>query len=194
MKSNKIIIGVAGFIASGKGTVGEYICKKYKGEVFSSGGILRDMVDRLHIEPTRDNLQKMSLALRDTYGPDILSQTLAKEVLSSKKTIIAIEGLRRPSDVDALRTMPNFHLFAVDAPIRTRWQRMRLRRQKSDDAKKTFKEFLHDSAAEAERQIGDIMKQAELILDNSGSFEKLFKQIDKAIKKIQYECKNKKSR
>ena len=76
----KIIIGLIGSIASGKGTVAKYLKEKYQAETFKFSKILRDMLKRAYLDQNRDNLIKISLALREAFGQDILAKIISREL------------------------------------------------------------------------------------------------------------------
>jgi dephospho-CoA kinase len=61
---------------------------------------------------------------------------------------------------------------------------MKLRNENEGDNKKTFEQFLEDHNAEADKQIPEVMKTAKYTIDNSGTLEDLYKQIDEIIKKL----------
>ena len=65
---NKLILGIAGEIASGKGTVTQYIINEHKANSYRFSDMLRDILKRLYTEHSRENMQKLSTAIRENYG------------------------------------------------------------------------------------------------------------------------------
>ncbi|MDZ7611839.1 MAG: AAA family ATPase [Candidatus Moranbacteria bacterium] len=177
----KKILGLAGEIASGKGTVAKYIVDKHNGSAHRFSGILRDLAGRLYLEENRDNLQKMSTAAREYFGQDILCKTIYHDVLEDKHKRIAIDGVRRFQDVEKLKEIPGFYLVYIEADLETRFQRLRNRDENTDDKGKILEEFKQDGQKEAELQIKDLKKRADVVVDNSGSFEDLYSQLDKIL-------------
>jgi dephospho-CoA kinase len=178
----KIILGLAGEIASGKGTIAKYICEKYDGGSHRFSTMLRDVARRMYLEESRENLQKISTIFRENFFDDILSSVIAKDVENDEHNIIAIDGVRRLADIKFLKKLPGFKLIYIEADIKNRYGRIINRGENSDDKSKTFEEFEKDHQREAERQIKDLKKYASFVVNNNGSCEDLYKQIDGIIK------------
>ncbi len=180
---SKIILGLAGEIASGKGTTAKYICEKHGGNSHRFSTALRDVAARMYLEESRENLQKISTIFRENFFDDILSAVIAKDVLNDEHKIIAIDGVRRMADISYLQKIPGFKLVYIEAEMKKRYERIIGRGENTDDKTKTFEEFQKDHEREAERQIKDLKNQAEYVIDNNGSLDELYKQIDEIIKK-----------
>ncbi|MFA6160148.1 MAG: AAA family ATPase [Parcubacteria group bacterium] len=180
---SKIILGLAGEIASGKGTTAKYICEKYNGNSHRFSTMLRDVAGRMYLDVNRENLQKISTIFRENFFDDILSSVIAKDVENDEHKIIAIDGVRRMADISYLQKIPGFKLVYIEAEMKKRYERIIGREENTDDKTKTFEDFQKDHEREAERQIKDLKNQAEYVIDNNGSLEKLYKQIDEIIKK-----------
>lgn len=179
---SKIILGIAGEIASGKGTTAKYICEKYNGNSHRFSTALRDVARRMYLEENRENLQKISTIFRENFFGDILSSVIARDVENDENEIIAIDGVRRLADIEYLKKLPEFKLVYIETDIEKRFERITSRGENSDDNSKTFKEFKKDNEREAERQIKDLKNHADFVIDNNGNFEDLYNQIDKIIK------------
>jgi len=181
---NKIILGFVGPIASGKGTVCQYLKEKRKANIYRFSTILRDILNRIYVEQSRDNLQNLSLDLRKRFGDDILASTIAEDVGNDSSKIIAVDGVRRNPDIRYLKEMPNFYLVSINADQKTRYERIIKRSENSDDTEKTFEKFQQDEKEEAEQQIAEVAKTAKFKIDNNGSIDKLHEQIEDILKKI----------
>lgn len=180
----KIILGLAGEIAGGKGTAAKYICEKYSGSAHRFSTALRDVARRMHLEENRENLQKISTIFRENFFDDILSSVIAKDVEDDTHEIIAIDGVRRIADISYLQKIPGFKLVYIDADMKKRYERIILRGENSDDNQKTFEDFKKDHEREAERQIKNLKTEADFVINNNGSFEELYGQIDETINKL----------
>lgn len=180
----KIIIGLAGEMASGKSTVTEYLKQRYHAETFRFSDMLRDILKRIHQEPTRHNLQTLSTLLRQQFNEDIMSRVLAADVESSTASFIITEGIRRPSDILYLKDIPGFYLIAIDADERVRYERIIARRENPDDASKTWEQFKHEGEQEAELKIREVMETASFRINNNGAPEELYTQIDAIIQPL----------
>lgn len=182
---DKTIIGLVGPIASGKETVKQYLIKKYNAEDCKFSTVLRDVLKRISVPVSRENLQKLSTILREAFGEDLLARSIAGEVSKLNAEIIVIDGVRRPTDIKYLKELPNFILLKIDANPKIRYERLILRNENNGDDKKTYEQFLKDHEAEADKLVPQVMAEAKWALDNSGTFEDLYKQIDKLVDKLQ---------
>jgi dephospho-CoA kinase len=181
---NKIILGFAGEIASGKGTAAKYICEKYNGSAHRFSTALRDVAKRMHLEENRENMQKISTLFREHFCEDILSLVIAEDVKDDKNEIIAVDGVRRLADIEYLKKISEFKLVYIEADMKKRYERIIQRGENSDDAEKTFAEFEKDHQREAEQQIKELKNHSDFVIDNNGNFEELYKQIDEIINKL----------
>lgn len=181
----KIIFGLISEMAGGKETVKKYIEKNYQAKSCRFSSIMRDILDRLYLEKSRDNIQKLSTALRQVYGEDILALSIKREVEDIKAKIVVVDGVRREADILYLKELKNFYLISIEANPKTRYERLKNRNENPGDDKKSYQDFLADHEKEADKQIPDVMKKADYIIDNNGNLEALYNQIDKIIEKIQ---------
>ena len=74
---NKIIIGFIGKLSSGKGTACSYLVEKYQAQIVMFSQSLRDILDRVYLSHTRENMQKLSQILREHFSQDILANIAA---------------------------------------------------------------------------------------------------------------------
>ncbi len=181
---NKIILGLVGTLASGKGAVKQYLTEKYQAQGLKFSDVFRDVLNRIDVPTTRENLQKVSTALRSSFGEDLLSRVIVSDVQKINSSIVIVDGIRRLSDIEFLKDMPNFFVIAVDADSKLRYERMKLRNENIGDNDKTYEDFLNDENAEADRQIPDVIKTADFIIENNGTLEDLHSKIDGVVEKI----------
>jgi dephospho-CoA kinase len=186
---SKIILGFVGPLASGKEEAKKYLEKNYQAGTHRFSLLLRDILNRLYLPITRENMQNLSLDLRNRFGGDILARVIAMDVKNDDHEIIVVDGVRRMDDIVKLKDVPGFYLVAIDAEAKIRYDRLIKRGENADDNQKTFTEFLIDNQKEAEKEIPLVMAQAKYQIDNNGDFANLYRQIDKIIKetKKQYE-------
>ena len=177
-KDKKIIIGLVGKIASGKGTVAEYLEKKYNANTYRFSTILRDILKRLHYEISRTNMQTMSTVLRKNFGEDLLAKVIAEDVKKDNNKLIIVDGIRRMADIKFLNEMDGFILTKIIANPETRYKRLIKRTENKGDSQKTYENFLDDEQKETETLIPIVMEQAKKELTNNNDFEDLYNQID----------------
>ncbi len=92
--------------------------------------------------------------------------------------------MRRPADIKYLKEIPGFKLVYIEASIENRFERIKKRGENPDDATKTLEQFKKDQEGEADVQIRNMKEYADFVVDNNGTFEELYKQIDEIIKKM----------
>lgn len=178
------IIGLSGPIASGKGTVKKYLEEKYGAKDCRFSTALRDILIRMGEEISRENMQKISSVLRQNFGQNILAKIIANDVKKIDSDIIVIDGVRRVSDIEYLKELPNFALVSIDAEPKVRYDRMVSRNENKGDDKKTMEQFLKDHESDSDFEVPIVMKEAKKHLNNNGDLENLKSQIDELIKNI----------
>lgn len=173
-----MIIGLAGEMASGKGTVAQYLVERKGASVHKFSTMLRDVLTRLYLPQTRENLQILSKSLRDAYGQDTFARVIAEDVKSDTSDIIVVDGVRRESDIVHLRALPEFRLVYIDTDVRTRYERITVRDENADDRGKTFEQFVTEGKADAEAQIAALKDIADIIITNNDTRDDLHRRID----------------
>ncbi len=177
----KKILGFTGLISSGKGTACKYLVKEYGAVSFKFSKILRDILDRAYLPHSRDNLVKISILMRETFGQDLLAKIIAKDIKDTDSELIIVDGVRRPDDIKYLKDIPGFKLVAVDTDEKIRYERLIQRTENTDDKTKTWEEFLEDHKKETEEYIPELIKNADITITNNTSLEELHKQLDKIV-------------
>lgn len=181
----KIILGFTGLLASGKGTAAKYLEEKYQASTYRFSTILRDILNRIYQEQTRDNLIKLSENLRGIFGENLLAKAIAQDVANNPNPVIIVEGIRRLADITYLQKMPNFILVEIFADPQIRYERLIKRGENIDDNTKTYEQFLADHQRSTELSIVEVIKQTSEKIDNNGNLTELQKQLDSLIKKYQ---------
>ncbi|HAI74291.1 MAG TPA: hypothetical protein DCS28_02830 [Candidatus Moranbacteria bacterium] len=177
----KIILGLAGEIASGKGTIARHIEEKHNGISHRFSTALRDVARRMSLEENRENLQKLSTVFRENFNDDILSMVICRDVEKDMHQIIAIDGVRRMADIKYLKSLEGFKLVYIEANLDNRYHRIIKRKENSDDSQKTYEEFKSDNGREAESQVKDLKNHADFTIDNNGTFAELYERVDEII-------------
>ncbi|MEI6627766.1 MAG: hypothetical protein WCL61_04170 [bacterium] len=182
----KIVIGLAGCIASGKDTIADYLVKERDAVSVSFSQPLRDILNRVFLPINRANLSKLAQCLVDNFGGDVLSRTIAEEIKVSNKKIFILPNIRRDSDYQHLENEPafNFVLVGVNTDIPVCYERLIKRTQNVDDQSKTWEQFQKDLQLSTEIEIAGLVKKSRYQLDNNDTHEQLYKQIDDLINKI----------
>ena len=180
----QIVLGFVGDLAAGKGTIAKYLTEKHGTNSYRFSTMLRDMLDRIYVDKSRENLQNLSTFLRQNFGQDVMSRVIAEDVARDPKELVVVEGVRRPTDITYLEKNPGFHLIYITADPKIRWQRLVARKENPGDDTKTFDEFLKDEQAEADRLIKDLGAKAEFAINNNGTFQELYAQMETILKQV----------
>ena len=185
MKKNKqVIIGLVSQISAGKGEIAKDAKKKYNASVYRYSTMLRDVLNRLYLEVSRENLCILSKIIRKNYGENIMAKVIIEDIKKDKHKVIIIDGIRRLMDIKYLRPMKNFKLIKVIVDPKIRFERLKKRNENNGDNKKTYKQFLADQKKEAESQVLTVMKKADIKITNNGTWEEFYSQIEKIMKKL----------
>ena len=180
----KIILGVTGEIAGGKGTVASYLETNHGAVVFKFSNALRDVAKRMHLEVNRENLQKISTIFRENFDSNILSRVIYEDIKGGNEELVVIDGIRRKADIELLNQLSGFKFIYVEAGMKKRYERITSRGENVDDNSKTYEDFHKDHEREAELQIKGLKNDVDFIIDNNGTFEDLHNQIEEILKEL----------
>lgn len=180
----KIIIGIIGEKGAGKGTAVASVNERYHAKHFRFSLILEDILKRICVENSRQNLAKLFGKLEDGFGSSVLAFPMREDIKYSKSHLIIVEGLRRWAEIDELKKLPNFHLIAIHADIRVRYERTKKRGEKANEAEATFEQFMAEEKLPTELFIKEIAQTAEFHINNNTDRAELDRQIDQMMERI----------
>ena len=183
-----IVLGLTGKNASGKGTVAE-ILKKKDFIYHSLSDSLRDELNSLKKEETRENLIEIGNKLREKGGPGVLADKLLPKLNSDSNHIV--DSIRNPFEVISLRKgtlFGSFILISVDANAILRYDRLRSRGRTGDTD--SWEKFVEQERKEEnnddpnKQQLSKTMEMADYIIDNSGTIGELEAQINRIFSRL----------
>ena len=115
---------------AGKSTIAEGL--KPRGyDVINMGNAVREEAKKRNVEPTRTNLGKLMLELREKNGPGAVAE-LISQIESSSSNVILIDGIRSNEEIKVLRKFGSVKLLAIHASTNTRFEFLQ-KRGRSDD-------------------------------------------------------------
>lgn len=126
-----MIIGLTGYLASGKSTV----VNALKGKGFNHitlSSVVRKACRESGLEEVRDNLVITGEKLRREHGAGVLGKLALEELTKKGGDKWIVDGIRNPAEVDELRIHPDFVLIANTAPEELIVERV-LSRKRADD-------------------------------------------------------------
>lgn len=135
-----MIVGITGTNRAGKGNLVEAL--KLAGFKHYSA---REFIKEKSTSKSRDDLIAVANALRAKHGPAYIAETLFKRAKKHKGHAV-IESLRNPGEIEALRTLGEFYLIGVNAPVKKRYARAVAQGTLTD--KVTFEKFVTQEEAE----------------------------------------------
>ena len=116
---------------AGKSTIAEGL--KPKGyDIINMGNAVREVAKKRNLEPTRSNLGKLMLELREKNGLGAIAELIKPEIESSTANVILIDGVRSSAEIQVLRKFGNVKLLAIHASTDKRFSFLQ-KRGRSDD-------------------------------------------------------------
>lgn len=181
-----MIIGLAGTIGSGKGTVVEYL--KTKGfSHYSSSGILRDILRERGVSEIRENLSALADELMAKQAGGVFCASYERAQKDGSKNYI-LEAIHRVSEAEYVQSIGGI-IIGVDADIKVRYERA-IQRKEGEKDNVTYEQFLKDAEREDEGAAGTgpniraVLKMADYTILNNGTFEEFHAQIEAVYRKI----------
>lgn len=175
----KVVVGLVGEKGSGKGTFVDYLRGVSNKRVDRIGfsTVLVKTLELWGIEINRENLQKLSPAMVDTYGDATLAHAVARDISQSTASLVVADGIRWDADIEMLRSFPSNVLVYVTADPRVRWGRTRLRGEKVDESETSFEQFMEEERTRSELSIPKIGRTADFTIFNNDSVDRFEKQV-----------------
>lgn len=181
-----IIIGLTGRNASGKTTAAEFLGKRGF-NYLSLSDVIRDEAKCRGLSAERENLIALGNELRERHGPGALAELTVARMQTDRN--YAVDSIRHPMEVAALRKAGSFTLFHVFAPLEARFERS-LARGRSGDAR-TLQEFIRQEEREfassnaAAQQLLETERLADRRIDNDGSLDDFAARLTKTLGELE---------
>jgi dephospho-CoA kinase len=184
-----MIIGLAGTIGSGKGTVVDYL--KAKGFVqYSSSALLGELVSKEGNPKIRDFLSPMATRLQQEYPGGVVEKNYREKYLQEMPENAIFEALHRQSEANFIKSIGGI-VIGVDADFNTRYERITKRHEGEKDEVtfdewKTQVELEENGGGDASRDnnIRKVVDSADYQLNNDGTVEELHVTIEKVLAAI----------
>ena len=116
---------------AGKSTIADGL--KPKGyDIVNMGNAVREEAKKRNLEPSRENLGKLMLELREKNGPGAIAELVKSKIETSNANVILIDGVRSNDEIQVLRKFGTVKLLAIHASTDTRFDFLQ-KRGRSDD-------------------------------------------------------------
>ena len=184
-----MVIGITGTIGAGKGTIVDYLVSEKGFEHFSVRDFLIEEIERRGLPVNRDSMVIVANDLRATFSPSyIIDQLFERAVKSGKNAVI--ESIRAVGEIDSLRKSKEFVLFAVDADIRKRYERIRQRQSSTDNI--DFDTFVENEKREmtttdpTKQNLSECIKKADYVFTNDKDIIDLQNDVERVINLLSF--------
>lgn len=183
-----VILGLISEKGGGKSTVASYLQKYYHAKVLRFSFFIEEMLESLELPTKNRDIQiKFIEKLRQLLSEDILAKIIVRHIYSLKqsKKLIILDGVRFPSEEKYLKKhLKNFFTIAITADPKTRYLRTKKRGEKSNESTFSYTQFLKEHNRSTEKNINNLMKNADFSVDNTKDLNYLYTQIDTIMQKI----------
>jgi dephospho-CoA kinase len=180
------VIGTVGLIGSGKDTVISYVSKEFGIPMITISDLVKKIALEQKLEPTRENLTKLSLDCIKKYGRDFFPMEVVKIIEKNRWNVVGVAGIRSFTDVETFRKRfgEEFSLIFVDVPdANIRFERIRKRGEPRDP--KSLDEFLEqDKEDEKNFKLSHAIKEADYVVRNDKDVDSLGREIDEIMPRI----------
>jgi len=180
----KTIIGLIGETGSGKDTFCDYVKKTVKQPVFCFrfSDTLSEILMILFGEVKKEDQQWLGKVLREQHGNDILVKAMAQKIKNIENGFMILNGIRYWEEFKMVKNLGGKNLY-ITADQKIRWQRINKRGEKVDDFS-SFDKFLEKEKARTEILVPEIGGKADFKIENNGSKDDFYKEVDKIIKNL----------
>lgn len=165
------VIGFCGKAGSGKSTVLKAIDDL--GVIITMGDVIRNEAKDRNHKLLDENLGKISLELREEFGPEIIAEKCVELIKNSDHQIIFVDGLRSLAEVRVFRKSWTFPVVAVMIDDKTRFERLS-KRGRPDDPN-TLEDLRGRDKREADLGLSEVIKSANYKINNNVSEEEVHK-------------------
>ena len=127
----KLLVCLTGMPGAGKSTIAEGL-KSKNYEIINLGNAVREEARNRNLDPTRENLGKLMLELREKNGPGAIAELVKPKIESSIANVLLIDGVRSNDEIQVLKELGIVKLLAIHASTDTRFSFLQ-KRGRSDD-------------------------------------------------------------
>lgn len=189
MKKKSLIVGLVGLPGAGKTTAAKYFERKGYYRITLSD-FIKDEARKKGIDVfTREILQDSGNTMREVFGPQILAQLAHKKIREIEARKAVIDGIRNLYEVAYLSVENNFSLVGVVTSPRTRYERMKSRKERPLTV--TYAQFLtqeHREESLGSKEVGlrvrECLRKAAYTIPNDKTEKEFLQSIETIIKTL----------
>jgi dephospho-CoA kinase len=181
--NSKLVVGVAGMPGSGKSLVVE-VARQSGYDIIVMGDVVREEVERQHLEPSPENIGKIMLELRQKEGKGAVAKRCIPKIAKTERRKVIVDGIRSPSEVEEFKNhFKEFVLLAVHSSPETRFRRL-YNRKRSDDPE-SWEVFHARDMRELGVGLGEAIAMAEHIIINEERAEVVKRKVRETLGKVE---------
>jgi len=182
-----MILGITGTNGAGKGAVVEYLVSQKNFTHYSVRDLIVEEVLNRGIELNRTNIGNTGTDMRAKNSPPYFVETLLARANDRKSERVVIESIRTVEEAKFLQKEGG-QILAIDAPLPVRFKRIIERGTSTDNV--TLEEFRAQEDSEYtskdpndpnQMSVLAVMKEADFIVNNDDSLEKLHAKIESVL-------------
>jgi len=176
----KTVIGVIGRQGSGKDELVRYLEKKYQVRKIVMGDIVREIARAKNLEPTRENLHRISKEQLSKTGPDAFTEKAVEEIEKADAETCAVSGLRAPHEIDVMRDRFGSAFKLVEVETTHPWVRFeRIQKRGARRDTEDFDRFRrHDREEDQIFQMDEAIRKADTTVNNNGTIDLFHENIE----------------
>ncbi len=184
--TDKLILGITGTLSAGKDTMADYLEKKGFTH-YSLSAELRRIMTKQGLGISIPELTAYGNNLRKEHGDGYLVKEISNKLIGD----VIVRSIRQPGEAEALKSLGNFYLIFLDADIEERFRRLQ-KRNRGDDVG-TLEEFkaIEDKQktgkAKGAMNLEACRDMSDFQINNQGTFDELYQQIEDILAKIKNE-------
>lgn len=183
-EKKQLVIGIVGAKGSGKGTVATYLREDYGAQSIAFSDLLTEILNLLSVQVTRNASIDLAIALRKTFGDNVLGTAMVHRVAQLEAALVTIDGIRYMDDYEAWQSSSNFQLISITAEQKKRYERIRERNRTPEEASLTWEQFMAEEQRPTEVNIEKIAKGANFHIDANGSIDHVYAQVDAIMQQL----------
>ncbi len=179
-----MIVGLTGSYGAGKGAVVEYL--KTKGYAhFSASSFIVEEIQRRGLSIDRDTMIAVGNELRKLHGPAYIVESLFERASVAGGNAV-IESIRATDEAKKIKELGGV-VIGVDADSKIRYARAVARGSEKDRV--TYEKWHEQETIESntsdptKQNIFGALKESDHIIQNDGTLQELYKEIDRVLEK-----------
>lgn len=184
-----MVIGITGSLGGGKGTVVDYLIKEKGFAHYSSSGHLIYLLEERGEVVDRDGMNRVANELRADNPAGVPAETFKKYEAEDGESDAIFESLHSVPEVDFIKNVGGI-VIGVTADPDIRYERISKRGSVKDNV--TKEQFIAQQEREEKgsedpnkSNIFNAINIADFLIENNGTLEELYKQIDVILEQLE---------